>query len=70
MVLFPIALIWVGAVLYFVIRRSLNEPGEPDEQSEQGPPPRFRRPPGGRPRDGRKADSARQDRTGSRSRPA
>jgi len=50
MVLFPLALIWVAAVLFFVIRRSLNTPDEPG--SDAGPP-RFRRPPGRRPRDGR-----------------
>lgn len=41
MILFPIALIWVAAVLYFIIvRRSSNEPDQPDEE-----PRRFHRPP-------------------------
>jgi hypothetical protein len=40
-VLFPIALIWVAAVLYFIIvRRSSNEPEQPGKE-----PRRFRRPP-------------------------
>ena len=41
MILFPIALIWVAVVLYFIIvRRSSNEPEQPGEE-----PRRFRRPP-------------------------
>jgi hypothetical protein len=64
MVLFPIALIWVAAVLYFIIRRSLNEPEEEDQGQE---PRRFQRPPGPRPREDR-GRSARTDRAGSRTR--
>jgi hypothetical protein len=62
-VLFPIALIWLAVVFYFIIKRSLNEP----EGEEQGSdPPRFRRPPSRHPRDGRDAAAARRSRTGSR----
>jgi hypothetical protein len=47
-ILFPIALIWIAVVLYFVIvRRSKNEPEQPGEE-----PRRFRRPPA-TPRDDR-----------------
>jgi hypothetical protein len=64
MVLFPIALIWLAAVFYFIIKRSLNEP---EEQEQGSDPPRFRRPPH-EPRDGRgDSAAARQSRTGSRS---
>ena len=63
MVLFPIALIWVAAVLFFVIRRSLNEP---EEQEQGGDPPRFERPPDDRPRDGRGSIAYRRARRGSR----
>jgi hypothetical protein len=37
MVLFPIALLWVAGVLFWIIRKSLNEP---EDQPEQ--PHRFR----------------------------
>ena len=63
MVLFPIALIWVAAVLFFIIRRSLNEP----EEQEGNDPPRFQRPQGDRPRDGRGPLASRRARRGSRS---
>ena len=41
MILFPIAFVWLVIVFVWLIRNSLNEPEQP-EQQEPGPPRRFR----------------------------
>ena len=34
MVLFPIALVWLLCVMFWLVRNSLNEPEAPDEERE------------------------------------